>query len=276
MTSQRLTTPPGGSGNDAIAAIGQDVVNFRDFGGLQVTGGGTIVSGRLFRSGHLGAVTPPSAALLDAMRLSTVADLRFPKEREEAPSTWPAQNCPVERLEIIGAADSEGPHIAVLRSGLLDPAAIDRFYIEFYRTIPFDPNFQALFRAIAARSAAGHDGLLIHCSVGKDRTGIFVALIHHILGVSHEDIVADYMKTREAAGLQGMIPEIAERLRNRLGQAVPDAIARKMLGVEQDYIVASLAGIVQQSGSLASFFSSIGVDEDMRKAIRNTLIVQAG
>jgi protein-tyrosine phosphatase len=225
-------------------AISRDIINFRDFGGLSSAYGRAIVVGRLFRSGHLGQVSAESQALLDAMNFALIADLRFPKERREAPSLWPRSS------------------------------GIDRFYTEFYRSIPFDKHFRELFGALVARMVNQDGCTLIHCAVGKDRTGIFVALIQHILGASRQDIMADYMLSRDAAGLLKMIPEIRNRLRDRLKQNVSDEIARKMLGVEQGYLRAGLAEIEMRCGSIDGYLNSIGVGAALREALRARLIVR--
>lgn len=41
------------------------------------------------------------------------------------------------------------------------------------------------------------DGVLFHCSAGKDRTGVVSAILLLLAGVSDEDIIDHYMLTRE-------------------------------------------------------------------------------
>ncbi len=36
-------------------------------------------------------------------------------------------------------------------------------------------------------------GVLIHCNLGKDRTGCIVALLQCLLGVSHKEVEAEYV-----------------------------------------------------------------------------------
>lgn len=40
--------------------------------------------------------------------------------------------------------------------------------------------------------------VLVHCTAGKDRTGITVALVLRLVGVGREEIVTDYLRTAEA------------------------------------------------------------------------------
>ena len=60
--------------------------------------------------------------------------------------------------------------------------------------MPFDnPAYKALFAAILADETP----VFFHCTAGKDRTGVAAALILRALGVSREDILADYLWTNE-------------------------------------------------------------------------------
>lgn len=52
---------------------------------------------------------------------------------------------------------------------------------------------------------------LFHCSAGKDRTGILAATILAVLGVSREDVVADYLMTNE------VIDDILARIKKMPG-----------------------------------------------------------
>lgn len=45
------------------------------------------------------------------------------------------------------------------------------------------------------------DACLIHCSLGRDRTGVLVALLLALLGVDNERILQDYERSEE--GLAG-------------------------------------------------------------------------
>ena len=41
---------------------------------------------------------------------------------------------------------------------------------------------------------------LVHCAAGKDRTGVGVALVLRLLGVTHDDVIADYVLSDESRG----------------------------------------------------------------------------
>src|SRR5699024_422133 len=52
--------------------------------------------------------------------------------------------------------------------------------------------FGEIFRILATESRVP---TLIHCAAGKDRTGILIALLLAVLGVSEQDIIDDYALT---------------------------------------------------------------------------------
>ncbi|MDN4478785.1 tyrosine-protein phosphatase [Demequina sp. SYSU T00039] len=65
-------------------------------------------------------------------------------------------------------------------------------------------------RAVAAVAItiAVEDGpVLVHCSAGKDRTGVSVALVLALIGTARDSIVADYVVT--AANMGGVVDRMA-------------------------------------------------------------------
>lgn len=72
--------------------------------------------------------------------------------------------------------------------------------------------FRAIFAHIRDRSS---ESCLIHCSAGKDRTGVAVALILAIAGVDHSTIKSEYMLTEE--GLKPMKASVVVYLSKKSG-----------------------------------------------------------
>ena len=63
--------------------------NFRDLGGYVGRDGRSVQWRKLFRSDHLGALTPQDVAVLSGLRLARVADFRGPAERAEQMCSMP-------------------------------------------------------------------------------------------------------------------------------------------------------------------------------------------
>ncbi len=55
--------------------------------------------------------------------------------------------------------------------------------------------------------------VLIHCTHGKDRTGLTVALLLACVGVEEQDIIADYVASEALGGTELARPDIEVRIR---------------------------------------------------------------
>jgi len=247
------------------------IVNFRDFGGWESRFGGRIADDRLYRSGAIATVSGSDTERLLGLDFALIADLRYAGERESEPSPWPLVLA--ERVVTHGGARSaEAPHMAPLRDGTLDEEGSDRLYHELYRSLPFDPLYRPLFTRILSALPAVDGRLLVHCSAGKDRTGMTVALIHHALGVLRADIVADFMKSSSAPGLLAMAEPLAARMSKKFGRTIRPELMRRLLDVQESFLHAFFDEIEDRSGSVDAYLDSVGLDETGRQRLRERLL----
>jgi hypothetical protein len=108
---------------------------------------------------------------------------------------------------------------------------------------------------------------LLHCHTGKDRTGFVIAVTLAMLGVSDDDIVSDYERSRpvfetmlanlDAAGL-GLPPEAPE-----YAQEAPSSKG----------IIAMLGRLRSEWPSAADYLVSHGVEQELVDRARAVLIV---
>jgi protein-tyrosine phosphatase len=259
---------------DARLHVFEAVRNFRDFGGYASRFGGHVVQRALFRSGHYGEASAADIARLSDMRIHLQADLRRPDERERQPGKWSA---PVT-LTHDGGREHEAPHIRFLSEVEVSPDQAESWMIDYYHKAPFKAHHQALFRDWFAGLAAlpqGH-GALVNCAAGKDRTGILCALTHHLLGVSEDDIRADYDLTNRAADVDARLPEAAAWFNKSIGRNYPAEVYRPFMGVRLTYLDTALARIVAETGSLDTYLTDVlGVDAAKTGAIRARFIAPA-
>jgi protein tyrosine/serine phosphatase len=248
-----------------------EVTNFRDFGGYASSHGGRVRRDRLYRSGQLHAVGQAAIEHLLGLDFALIADLRYESERQYAPSPWPEAY--FERIHAHGSnRSSEAPHIALLRSEAVDNQAITDFYFRFYTSLPFDSLYRPLFARVLKNLSMLEGRLLVHCAAGKDRTGIIVALIHHCLGVSRADIVADYMRSRGAPGLVDRADFIADEIAERHGRRPPMGVVLKLLDVEEAYIETAFRTIETRCGSVDAYLDEMGIDGETRARMRGLLL----
>lgn len=247
--------------------------NARDLGGLPLVGGGTVRGGVLLRSDALAAAEDGAALLAD---VGTVIDLRTAQEREGAPDALPGPAAPrvlerpllegaVSRLAPPAAGGAElGPdQLAALRAEI---PTLTELYLSMLEHGA--ATFADCARAVAAPEDPQRPGVLIHCSAGKDRTGVAVALLLDAVGARREAIIADYTRSQdELAGpwaermLEGMrragIPPLPEI--EQLVCATPAAAIEAVLEA------------VDARGGAAAYLREGGLSEQELTALRRTL-----
>lgn len=238
----------------------EGVHNFRRFGGF-ATAGGTTVSDRLYRSGQFSRATEADRETLSGLNVRVVADLRRPREREAEPSFWPRSEG-VRVLESDHAGHAEPPHLVFLRDSDLSFDSIRDFMTQTYKRLPFDEGnkhvFEHGFRALA--EAGPQDSFIVHCAAGKDRTGVFCALLLSELGVDEETVRADYLFTNEAVDFARIVPGMRKRLKSEFGREIGEAELKAFLGVDEGYLDAAMDAISDPRGYLRG---ELGLEESV-------------
>jgi protein tyrosine/serine phosphatase len=253
----------------------EGVTNFRDFGGYATASGGMVRKGLLYRSGHLAEAVEADHAALASLNISHVADLRRPEEREKLPtppalaSRWRtlSHNHPTYH--------TEPPHLAVLMTPDVSEAAITARMHSGYKGYPFDPALSEVYRAYfdALAEQDQDQAVLVHCHAGKDRTGLLIALTHHILEVSPAALMAGYLRTNAESRVEERLPQVLEAFRKEHGTAPPAEAMRKVLKVEEDYLRTAFTSVHQRHGSLDTYLHQhLGVDQAKVARIRRRLV----
>jgi protein-tyrosine phosphatase len=245
--------------------------NFRDYGDYATAAGRRVRPGRLFRSAHHARAEAADLARLAALGIGTVVDLRRPGERRHQPS---------RRHDGFGAAviesdhddGGEAPHITFLKSADLTEESGRAFMHEAYRRLPFEPPHLDLFSRYFRALAEGDGAVLIHCAAGKDRTGLLAALTHHLLGVSRDDMIADYLLTNSAVNLETRAPDIARQLEAMTGKRASHGAVVAFLGVAPDFLETAFTAIEARHGGLNAYLEqALGVDAALRDRIGQRL-----
>ncbi|MBY9067273.1 tyrosine-protein phosphatase [Hyphomonas sp. WL0036] len=249
----------------------ETVRNFRDFGGYESRHGGVVKMGRLYRSGHHAEASETDLARMAEMGIHVQADLRRPDEREKFKTRFKA---PIT-ITHDGGRETDAPHIRFLSQMSVDAETADQWMVEYYEAAPFKAHHTEMFTDWFGHLAAmpGDGAGLVNCAAGKDRTGILCALTHHILGVSEEDVRADYDLTNEAVNIAARLPEAAAYFNDMLGKEYPAEVFRPFMGVHLRYLEKAFATINERAGSVDAYLvDTLKVDEKMQNAIRERLI----
>jgi protein-tyrosine phosphatase len=241
-------------------------LNLRDFGGYATEDGGKVVRGKLFRCGSLSGIPEQAHDDFAQLDIGVICDLRRDDEIVQggAPSMSPF-DCRVH-IPIAPGSSSQ------LQASFSEPGHSFENRIEFMKKITREiardhvESYTKLFRELVTVN----NGFLLHCSAGKDRTGFGAAMIQAALGVSEEDIFADYLLTNEATELlQRMMPGF----QNKYGDKVDYESLQVIAGVRREYLRAALDEIIDLHGSINGYLDLVGMDQIARQALRRKLVV---
>lgn len=237
---------------DRVLAM-EGIHNFRDYGGYACRDGAWLKSGRLFRSGQHVDATAEDLAAVAALDLSTVIDLRGDSERALFPCARP-HGFAAEVLFAPGETAGAGhaPHIEAARE-VSTAAQAHTAMVVLYKFMPFRPKLIEIFRLYFEALERSEGATLLHCLAGKDRTGLAAGLLHRLMGVHPDDVMADYMLTNVAGNIERRIAAGASTVRSNFGHAMDDEAVRTLMSVHPEFLETAFTEIAREHGSLESY-----------------------
>lgn len=152
-----------------------DCLNVRDLGGLPTSDGHAVRSGALIRSDNLTRLTDAGVEAVRTSGVSRIVDVRTARETLTYRSPF-ADSALHQNLPLVKDAD---PYDPTLHLGANYAALLDR-----------SPELFA--NAVRAIAAAPPGAVVVHCHAGKDRTGVVIGLVLHLLGTPPDEVAADY------------------------------------------------------------------------------------
>ena len=248
--------------------------NTRDIGGYITGDMGTLRSGQIIRSDRLSRLTANDFQKLEEMGLKTVIDLRTRKEHDESPTVWEGDNPP--RFFHFPVGDANNDWFRAQRKMFKKNRFTQRQSLEHmidgYRMIAEEgtTSYQKLMEVVLDES---NWPVLIHCSAGKDRSGVAVALILEALGVDRETIMEEYLLTNEISRIEEKSVILSKESKD-LSRGSRFAAASAWLpivGVDAKMLEAFYASVDEKYGSIDAFLTELGVDQDARSALSASL-----
>ena len=221
-----------------------DLPNLRDVAGLVTADGRRVRPGILLRSALPQAddVVPDDLAWPP----SVVIDLRSPFELRNGH--------PLAHLE---ARLVNLPLLDALR-----PGQSAESLVALYAVVLEDA---AHMLVDLVHEVADADGaVLVHCAAGKDRTGVGVALVLRLLGVTHEDVMADYVLSDEHRGA------VDARLRR---DVIEPTVPVSFYLVAPEALESVLEVWDEHPGGVEGWFLDAGGDADAVERLRDRMLV---
>lgn len=153
--------------------------NTRELGGIKTSDGGVTKENVFWRSDVTSVPSEEDIDKLLSAHITTIIDMRTDSEVQKNPSG------------LAGIAGFEYHHFPITEgSGVPESLeAVPRSYMD----IALAENMPNVMKTLAEAK----DGVLFHCTAGKDRTGVVSAIILMLCGAVREDIVSNYVVSRE-------------------------------------------------------------------------------
>ena len=263
------------TGNDAVNLHISSMPNFRDAGGHGVVGGGAMRPGLLYRSDHVGRLSPAEADAVAGLGIKVVYDLRTEAERSMTPDERIAGAKQVA-LDLMADDEQAAPaqllrlleHPRLAKVALRNGRAVALF-VAGYRSVVTLPSARAgLGRLYGGLLDAGGLPALCHCTTGKDRTGWTCAALQTLLGVPQEEVFQDFL-----ASNRYIVPKYQARIDEFAARGGDPTLLAPVLSVLPEYLEASFDEVRRAYGSIEAYFSDgLGLGARSQQALRDRFV----
>lgn len=228
--------------------------NVRDLGGYP-TRDATVAWRRFYRAGAPSRFNEADIERARDLRAATIIDLRRDDE---------AARDEVSAAEVLGAAYHRLPIIRTSES--MESLAAAGISAERYLTYleTGGEAFRAVFEVLGDPASYP---VVVHCSAGKDRTGVVSAMALELLGVLRETIEIDYAMTN----LERERATAFWRMRGGwFAEATPEQLDFA-LSVPPEAISGFLDGLGERYGGAEAYLRGVGVSAEAIEGLRRAL-----
>jgi protein tyrosine/serine phosphatase len=229
--------------------------NFRDIGGYPAANGHTIRWGRCFRAGRQDRMTEQDLKRVGELGIRTQMDLRRPDEvRDQGRGPLGAMGASYHNIAVIPEGGTDQLSRLVGDTGISGKRYLG--YLEF--------GPEAWIRMFEIFAQSSSQPILLHCTAGKDRTGVSAAFLLSALGVDRALIEADYVLTNRDVARQATFIEKTT--------GFPEGMNRESMmqaaGVPERAISDFLDGLQERWGGPLGYLGSIGISDATIEAVR--------
>jgi protein-tyrosine phosphatase len=236
-------------------------LNFRDLGGYE-TLSGPVPWGRVYRSDSLHRLTELDGTKLDELGIRSALDFRAHDELTEI-GVGHLGSLEIRHLHL--PTTDRAIHVQP-QPDWTPPDSAAAVYLNM-----MEHGAGAYAAALRALAQPQNLPAVFFCMAGKDRTGVFAAVLLGLLGVGDDDIVADYALTHE------VIDAIHERTRETRPtiDEIWSRLPADILGAHAATMTDLLVLVGDRWGSLAGYVDAIGVDAATAAQVRAAVFTSA-
>ena len=246
-------------------------LNFRQLGGIRMKDGRTVRMNTLYRSGGLHLMNGRELEIVRQRKIRIVLDLRDRWSQKGKPDP----EIGAAHISYDGMPAKGGKSIDFSAAGFGQKGEAALVQIEkvrqYYLNMPYGYQaFHVMFDALRG----GAEPFLVHCTKGKDRTGLACLLILLALGADEETALQDYLLSNEYRK-----QEIAVRLAEGRSIAPDDEGYMTLIylreGVKEELGKEIMAEIRKRSGTIEQYMAQeYGWDDSVLNEFRNHYLEQ--
>lgn len=221
----------------------ETTLNTRDLGGHVGSNGKPLKCNHLIRSDRQAYPSERDLEFLRSNDITTIIDMRTPEDIQSKPSAFSN----LEGFDYYNFPIKEGSQV---------PESVEAVPGS-YMIIAGSPSLKDIFN----KMAESESGVMFNCSAGKDRTGVVSAIILMLCGVSKEDIVTDYMLSKEY-----------NKERFKMAAMHHPDLDINIIIPRESYIKDFMKRFYEKYGSVEGYFDSIGVSKENVEKLRNKML----
>ncbi|KAA8917173.1 hypothetical protein TRICI_000676 [Trichomonascus ciferrii] len=241
------------------------ISNFRDFGGFATRDGDFVRPGLLYRSANTSKVSEQGKKDLQDLNVRVIFDLRSEQELKRVGSAKDIPGCEVRWIPIFKDQDLSPAKLAERNSHFFDP--IEGFQNAYRELLDkAGHSYRNIMLHIRDRP---NDGFVVHCTAGKDRTGMICALILLLMNVEPDTIAREYELT--TYGLVEEIPKILRAVEKDMDMSENKAGMLNLLSSRYDSMITTISIIHNEYGGAENWFKTHCnlSDQDLRIIKKN-------
>ncbi|MBQ7259746.1 MAG: tyrosine-protein phosphatase [Lachnospiraceae bacterium] len=232
--------------------------NIRDLGGMSAADGKLIADNCFLRSGHLEYLSEKDEEKLKDS-VGMIIDFRTDSERAEKPDLV------LDNISYIHLPVIEDLTAGITREAEADrnlfatlgqkPIEAKKYMCDMYRSFAGDGATRRYSEFVRLLLKKRDKAILWHCTAGKDRAGIAAAIVEEILGVSREDVIADYLSTNKY--IEKDIEFLTDFVKKQTGtdSGISDEALRYLFAAHEDYIGCYYEAVLEKYSDFENYLS---------------------